>query len=64
MSQRIARRARPEAEWPDYVADPENDRERELRRAYRCTAFWRIAWLVTAALLFLLVMFYGPEVLR
>jgi hypothetical protein len=48
--------------WPEYIADPEGDRERALRLSYRRTALWRTACLFTAAVLLcvlLLLVFKG-----
>lgn len=52
-------RARLEARrmpWPDHIADPDGDRERELRRAHGRVVFWRVACLFTAGVLLCLVL--------
>lgn len=41
--------------WPSHIADRDGDRERELQRAYRRTAFWRLVCVFTVGLLFCLV---------
>lgn len=54
-------RARLEARrmhWPNVIDDPDGDRERELRRSRRRTAFWRTAWLFTAGVLFTLLLLW------
>lgn len=58
MSTKLVNRARLEVErmgWDEYLADPDGDRERALRRSHACTAFWRAAWAFTAAVLFCVV---------
>ena len=64
--QAFPNRARAEVEampWPERIADWDGDRERELQRAYRRTAFWRMAWLFTVAALFTLALLYVLGVL-
>lgn len=50
-----ARREVERMTWPEVIPDLDGDRERALQRSYRSTAFWRMAWLFTTAVLFCLV---------
>jgi hypothetical protein len=59
-----ARREAESMKWPDRIADPDGDRERELRRSYSRTAFWRVLCLFTAAVLLSLLLVYAFGGLR